>query len=58
MKTILALTDFSDNSSNAANSAVLLAGKLHANVLLYHNYETIPVASTFSGGPYVEEEFF
>jgi len=58
MKTILALTDFSDNSVNAANSAVLLAGKLHANVLLCNNYETIAVASTFSGGPYVDEEFF
>lgn len=58
MKTILALTDFSDNSVNAANAAVLLAGKLHANVLLYHNYETMAVASTFSGGPYVNEEFF
>jgi nucleotide-binding universal stress UspA family protein len=58
MKTILALTDFSNNSTNAANAAVLLAGKIHANVLLYNNYETVAVASTFSGGPYVNEEFY
>lgn len=38
MKTILILTDFSENSACAAEAALLLSTKLHANLLLFNTY--------------------
>jgi nucleotide-binding universal stress UspA family protein len=45
MKKILVLTDFSDNASHAASSAIFLASKVHASVLLFHTFirQTVPV---------------
>ena len=43
MKTILVLTDFSKSAENAADIAVRLAGKLHADVLLFNVYMLIPI---------------
>jgi nucleotide-binding universal stress UspA family protein len=56
MKTILVLTDFSDNAANAAKTAIMLGGRIHANILLYHNYQTITVSSYYGGGIAVAED--
>lgn len=56
MKTILLLTDFSENATHAAASAVLLGAKLHTNVLLFHNYQSLPVTPFYAGGAVVAEE--
>ena len=57
MKNILVLTDFSDNASAAAEAALLLAGKMHADILLYNtyiNYQTMP---SYGGGGWSQDEF-
>ncbi|MGZ3832553.1 MAG: universal stress protein [Mucilaginibacter sp.] len=56
MKTILVPTDFSDNATHAARSAVMLGGKLNANLLLFNNFIGSPVIPQFNGGPWVAEE--
>lgn len=56
MKNILVLTDFSENSDHAAESAAVLAGKLHANLLLCHNYQDMPVSPIYAGGVLVVGE--
>ena len=43
MKTVLVLTDFSINAKQAAQTAVILAGKLELNVLLFNVYFSIPI---------------
>ena len=45
MKKILVLTDFSENASRAASSAIFLASKVHASVLLFHTFirQAVPV---------------
>lgn len=40
MKTILVPVDFSDNSKNAMDYAILLANKLHMKLLLFHAIES------------------
>lgn len=57
MKTILVLTDFSANARCAAEVALKLSGKLHADLLLFNtyiDYATIPCAG---GGAWVVDEF-
>jgi nucleotide-binding universal stress UspA family protein len=49
MKTILVLTDFSKNALIAAEEAVLLAGKLNANLLLCYTDYGIPVSTFYPG---------
>jgi nucleotide-binding universal stress UspA family protein len=49
MKTILLLTDFSENAEHAAKSAVMLCSKLNANLMLYNNLIALPVTSYYSG---------
>jgi len=56
MKTILVLTDFSENATHAAASAVLLGGKLRANIMLFHNYQSLPVTPFYAGGAMVSGE--
>ncbi|NNU33390.1 universal stress protein [Mucilaginibacter sp. S1162] len=51
MKKILVLTDFSDNARRAAEAAVTLAGKLHANIILFNTYVSEPVMSEYGGAP-------
>jgi len=55
MKNILVLTDFSENAENAARNAVLFGGKLHANLLLFHNFQGMPVTPIFAGGGLVSD---
>jgi nucleotide-binding universal stress UspA family protein len=53
MKTILLLTDFSENADHAAKSAVMLCSKLHANLMLYNNLVALPVTSSYyNEGPW------
>jgi nucleotide-binding universal stress UspA family protein len=54
MKTILILTDFSENSAHAAKAAVNLAEKMHANMLLFHNYQVLPVTANYGAGPWAD----
>jgi len=42
MKTILLLTDFSENAAHAAETAVLLSAKLRTNLLLFNNSSIVP----------------
>jgi nucleotide-binding universal stress UspA family protein len=57
MKTILILSDFSENSTHAALSGVMLSKKLHANILLFNSNVTRQVLPQYSGGPTVMDEF-
>lgn len=57
MKTILMLTDFSENATYAVKSATILVEKLHADILLYNTYYDHPVMPSYAGGPWVVEEF-
>lgn len=56
MKKILVLTDFSDNARQAAEAAVTLAGKLHANIILFNTYVSEPVMSEYGGAPWPVEQ--
>jgi len=50
MKTILILTDFSENAAHAALSGVMLGKKIHANLLLFNANVAQPVAPAYAGG--------
>jgi hypothetical protein len=41
MKTILVLTDFSENAACAAEAGLMLSGKLHTDFLLYNAPATL-----------------
>ncbi|MFD2872897.1 universal stress protein [Mucilaginibacter ximonensis] len=56
MKKILVLTDFSENARRAAEVAVTLAGKLHANIILFNTYISEPVMSEYGGTPWPAEQ--
>ncbi|WP_295648829.1 universal stress protein [uncultured Mucilaginibacter sp.] len=56
MKTILLLTDFSENANHAALSAIKLCSKLHANLLLFNNHVALPVTSYYGAGPWVPDD--
>ncbi|QHS55320.1 universal stress protein [Mucilaginibacter sp. 14171R-50] len=56
MKKILVLTDFSDNARQAAEAAVPIAGKLHANIILFNTYVSEPIMSEYSGTPWPVEQ--
>jgi len=56
MKTILVLTDFTENATHAAKTAVILGSKLHTNLLLFNTYLTAPVVPEYAGGPWVVDE--
>ncbi|MBS1529509.1 MAG: universal stress protein, partial [Bacteroidetes bacterium] len=55
MKTILVLTDLSENAAHAALSALMLAKQMHANVLLFNDNVSQPVAPMYAGGPTVAD---
>jgi len=57
MKTILMLTDFSENANHAAKIAAKIAPQLKADILLYNTYYDHPILPTYAGGPWVLEEF-
>ncbi len=52
MKTILVLTDFSENSKVAAEIAVKLADRIKAEVMLFNAYVTVPAVSTADALPW------
>lgn len=56
MKTILMLTDFSENANHAAKTAAGIAAQLNVGVLLYNTYYDHPILPTYAGGPWVVEE--
>lgn len=56
MKKILVLTDFSDNAQKAAQAAVTIAGKLHANIILLNTFVSQPVLSEYGGTPWSVEQ--
>lgn len=55
MKTILVLTDFSNNALKAAETAVILAGRMHANVLVLHSDNSLPLIPYYEGAPVITE---
>ncbi|WP_295675412.1 universal stress protein [uncultured Mucilaginibacter sp.] len=57
MKSILVLTDFSDNSENAAELGVKLSAKLSTNLLLFNTYVTNS-AEAYVAEPWVAEDIF
>lgn len=57
MKTILVLTDFSENANHAAKTAAGLAISLSADILLYNTYYDHPILPDYSGGASVAEGF-
>lgn len=50
MKKILVLTDFSENATCAAEAALLLSGKLHADLLLFNTYIDYATMPSYGGG--------
>jgi len=58
MKTILILTDFTENAAHAAASTVMLGEKLHAKLLLFNSFYNMPILPSYggSGGPWVVED--
>lgn len=56
MKTILILTDFTKNAANAAQSGVVMAKQMHANILLFNSNVSQPIAPVYVGGPIVIDE--
>jgi hypothetical protein len=57
MKNVLVLTDFSQNSYAAAEAGLLLAGKLHADLLLFHTYINYQTITSYGGGGWIVDEF-
>ncbi|MES2378696.1 MAG: universal stress protein [Bacteroidota bacterium] len=57
MKTILMLTDFSENANHAAKTAAKFVPRLKADIMLYHTYYDHPILPTYAGGPWIVEEF-
>lgn len=55
MKTILVLTDFTNKSLIAAEAAVLLAGKIHADLLVMHSDNNISIIPYYEGGVMITE---
>ncbi|HEY9000733.1 MAG TPA: universal stress protein [Mucilaginibacter sp.] len=56
MKTILILTDFSENAAHAAVTGVNLAKNLHANILLFHSNTSQAPSPLYAGDFTVVDE--
>jgi len=56
MKTILVLTDLSENAANATRAGALLATQLQADLLLFNAYVTAPIIPQYAGGPWIMDE--
>ena len=52
MKTILVLTDFSENSKGAAEVAAVLADKMKAEIILFNAFIKMPLAATVDTVPW------
>ncbi|HEY9000734.1 MAG TPA: universal stress protein [Mucilaginibacter sp.] len=57
MKNVLVLTDFSENSYTAAEAGLLLAGKLHTDLLLFHTYINYQTITSYGGGGWIVDEY-
>ena len=57
MKNVLVLTDFSPNSYAAAEAGLLLAGKLHTDLLLFNSYINYQTMTSYGGGGWIVDEF-
>lgn len=57
MKNMLVLTDFSPNAYTAAQAGLLLAGKLHTDLLLFHTYINYQTMASYGGGGWIVDEF-
>ncbi len=57
MKSILILTDFTENAAHAALSGVKLSEKLNADLLLLNVNTSQPIAPNYAGGPAVIDDF-
>jgi len=57
MKNLLVLTDFSPNANAAAEAGLLLAGKLHTDLLLFNTYIDYQTITSYGGGGWVVNEF-
>lgn len=56
MKKILVLTDFSDTAQQAAQAAVNIASKTHANIILLNTFVSQPALSEYGGSPWAVEQ--
>ena len=57
MKNILVLTDFSNNATAAAEAGLIIAGKMHADMLLFNTYINYQTITAYGGGGWVVDEF-
>jgi nucleotide-binding universal stress UspA family protein len=57
MKNVLVLTDFSDNASAAAETGLLIAGKMHCGLVLYNTYINYQTITSYGGGAWNPDEF-
>jgi nucleotide-binding universal stress UspA family protein len=57
MKNILLLTDFTENSKAAAQTALILSQKMHMDLILMNTYVFYPTAENYVGGPWFPEVF-
>lgn len=55
MKTILLLTDFSENADHAAQSALMLCSRLHNNLLLFNNLCGATVSEGYVGSQWLQD---
>jgi nucleotide-binding universal stress UspA family protein len=55
MKTLLVLTDLSENAAHAAKSAIVLGQNLHADILLYNSCLKVPTSPYYAQGVVVAE---
>jgi nucleotide-binding universal stress UspA family protein len=57
MKNILLLTDFTENTKAAAETALILSQKMHTDLILMNTYVFYPTAENYVGGPWFPEVF-
>ncbi|MBS1525813.1 MAG: universal stress protein [Bacteroidetes bacterium] len=57
MKNILVLTDFSKSAASAAEAGLLLAGKMHTDLLLYNSYINYQTIASYGGGGWIVDEY-
>jgi nucleotide-binding universal stress UspA family protein len=56
MKSILVLTDFSENATNASKGALWLAERKHADLLLYNSFIKYPSIASYAGTSWKVDE--
>jgi nucleotide-binding universal stress UspA family protein len=56
MRTVLVLTDFTKNADHAAATAIILAEKLHAKLLIYNTFYNMPILPSYTDSPWVVQD--